>query len=250
MSKLNEFIAYLKEQVGQPYLWGGQHTKLTPSNYISVIAKREAKEENQKLVEAYCKKKFDSGIDVLYAYDCSGLGVYWLYNLQHIYKSDVNANTMMGRCVDLDTPEPPEKGWWVFRLDGKRAVHIGYMIDNEYLIEAKGRRYGVVVTKWREGDWDCWGIPKVFEDEIRGSVPVPDPDPEPEPEPKRYVKVNKGKSVFVRNADSKKGKILFTAHGNDRFPLIGIAPSGWYNIETKKGPAYITNLERYTTVTT
>ena len=250
MSKLNEFIAYLKEQVGQPYLWGGQHTKLTPSNYISVIAKREAKEENQKLVEAYCKKKFDSGIDVLYAYDCSGLGVYWLYNLQHIYKSDVNANTMMGRCVDLDTPEPPEKGWWVFRLDGKRAVHIGYMIDNEYLVEAKGRRYGVVVTKWREGDWDCWGIPKVFEDEIRGSVPVPDPDPEPEPEPKRYVKVNKGKSVFVRNADSKKGKILFTAHGNDRFPLIGIAPSGWYNIETKKGPAYITNLERYTTVTT
>ena len=250
MSKLNEFIAYLKEQVGQPYLWGGQHTKLTPSNYISVIAKREAKEENQKLVEAYCKKKFDSGIDVLYAYDCSGLGVYWLYNLQHIYKSDVNANTMMGRCVDLDTPEPPEKGWWVFRLDGKRAVHIGYMIDNEYLIEAKGRQYGVVVTKWREGDWDCWGIPKVFEDEIRGSVPVPDPDPEPEPEPKRYVKVNKGKRVFVRNADSKKGKILFTAHGNDRFPLIGIAPSGWYNIETKKGPAYITNLERYTTVTT
>ena len=106
-----------------------------------------------------------------------------------------------------------------------------------------------MVTKWREGDWDCWGIPKVFEDEIRGSVPVPDPDPEPEPEPKRYVKVNKGKSVFVRNADSKKGKILFTAHGNDRFPLIGIAPSGWYNIETKKGPAYITNLERYTTVT-
>ena len=83
---LNEFITYLNEQVGQPYLWGGQHTKLTPSNYISVIAKREAKEENQKLVETYCKKKFDSGIDVLYAYDCSGLGVYWLY----ISFNDVN----------------------------------------------------------------------------------------------------------------------------------------------------------------
>lgn len=250
MSKLNEFIAYLNEQVGQPYLWGGQHTKLTPSNYISVIAKKESKEESQKLVEAYCKKKFDSGIDVLYAYDCSGLGVYWLYNLQHLWKSDVNANTMMGRCVDLDTPEPPEKGWWVFRLDGKRAVHIGYMIDNEYLIEAKGRKYGVVVTKWREGDWDCWGIPKVFENDIRASVQIPEPDPdsEPEPEPKHYVKVNKGKSVNVRTADSKKGRILFTAHGNDQFSLIGIAPSGWYNIETKKGPAYITNLERYTTV--
>ena len=26
---IKEFIEYLKEQVGQPYLWGGQHTKLT-----------------------------------------------------------------------------------------------------------------------------------------------------------------------------------------------------------------------------
>lgn len=252
MNKLSEFISYLKEQVGQPYLWGGQHTKLTPSNYISVIAKKEALEANRIRVEKYCKKKFDSGIDTLYAYDCSGLGVYWLYNLKHIWSGDVNANTMMGRCVDLDTPEPPEKGWWTFRLDGKRAVHIGYMIDNENLIEAKGRDYGVAVTKFRLKDWDCWGIPKVFEDEIRANVPVPEPDEPEDPieEPKLYVQVNRGKSVFVRNADSKKGKILFTAHGKDRFPLIGIAPSGWYNIETKKGPAYITNLERYTTVTT
>lgn len=246
MTKLEEFIFYLKDQIGQPYLWGGQHTKLTPSNYISVITKKEAKEENQKLVEAYCKKKFDSGIDVLYAYDCSGLGSYWLYNLQHIYKCDVNANTMMGRCTDVGRTDPPEKGWWVFRLDGKRAVHIGYMIDNEYLIEAKGRKYGVMVTKWREKDWDCWGIPKVFEDEIRGNIP--DPDPEPDPEIKHIVRVNKGKSVNVRTSDSKKGRILFTAHGGDEFPLIDIAPSGWYHIETKKGPGYITNLERYTTL--
>ena len=251
MNKLEEFIIYLNEQIGQPYLWGGQHTKLTPSNYISVIEKKEAKEENQKLVENFCEKKFESGIDILYAYDCSGLGCYWLYNLQHLYKFDVNANTMMGRCVALDTPEPPEKGWWVFRLDGKRAVHIGYMIDNEYLIEAKGRKYGVVKTKWREKDWDCWGIPVIFEEEIRANVPVIEPDPvEPEdPEDsKLFVKVNKGKSVNVRTSDSKKGRILFTAHSNDQFPLIGIAPSGWYCIETKKGPAYITNLEKYTTV--
>lgn len=261
MSKLNEFISYLKEQVGQPYLWGGQHTKLTPSNYISVIRKKEQNRGGYKDGLSYeqaaidfCKKKFDAGAEVLYGYDCSGLGMYWLQNLNHLYKSDVNANTMMGRCVEIDTPEPPEKGWWVFRLDGKRASHIGYMIDNEYLIEAKGRKYGVVKTKWREKDWDCWGIPKVFENEIRASVPTVEPYPvepeDPVEDKKLFVKVLKGKSVNVRTSDSKKGRILFTAHGNDQFPLIGIAPSGWYNIETKKGPAYITNLERYTTVTT
>ena len=170
---LSEFIEYLKQQLGQPYLWSGQHTKLTPVNYKTVIAKKESKEENRKLVEQYCEKKFAEGIEVLYAYDCSGLGCYWLYNLKHLYKCDVNANTMMRRCELKD--DLPKKGWWVFRLDGKRAVHIGYMVDDQYLIEAKGRKYGVVKTLFKEKDWDKWGVPNVFKDEID--------NPEPEPKP-------------------------------------------------------------------
>ena len=55
-----------------------------------------------------------------------------------------------------------------------------------------------------------------------------------------------GKSVNVRNADSKKGKILFTAHRGDRFPFLAVAPSGWYEIDTKKGQGFITSLPRYT----
>lgn len=237
---LNEFIEYLHEQVGEPYLWGGQHTKLTPENYKSVIARREEKPENRLLVEQYCDKKFAEGAMVLYAYDCSGLGVYWLLSVAHLWKADVNANTMMHRCSDLDTAGPPAKGWWVFRLDDskKRAVHIGYMIDNEYLIESKGRKYGVCKTKFRANDWDVWGIPKVFEDEIR--------HPDPKPEPTGQVVEVIGGSVNVRNADSTKGRILFTAHRGDTFPYLGPAPSGWYTIDTKKGVGYITNLPRYT----
>ena len=181
---LKEFIDYLTDQIGQPYLWGGQHTKLTPDNYVRVIEKKEAGRGGYpdgtsyaQAVIDFCKKKFDAGASVLYAYDCSGLGVYWLLSVAHLWKADANANTMMHRCMDLDTAGPPAKGWWVFRLDDskKRAVHIGYMIDNEYLIEAAGRKYGVVKTKFRAHDWDAWGIPKVFEDEIRH------PDPKPEP---------------------------------------------------------------------
>lgn len=252
---LNDFIEYLKEQLGQPYLWGGQHTKLTPENYISVIEKREkGDKEKIEAVVAYCDKKFAQGSFTLFAYDCSGLGCYWLYNLQHLYKSDVNANTMMNRCIELDTPEPPMKGWWVFRLDGSRAVHVGYMIDDEYLIEAKGRAYGVVKTKWKEEDWDCWGIPLVFEDELVSSgdeddpVDIPEnPEDEPVVAPELIVKVLKG-SVNVRNSDSKKGKILFTAHAGNRFCLIDVAPTGWYHIKTYKGEAYITNREDLTAV--
>ena len=248
---LNEFISYLNEQVGQPYVWSGQHTKLTPDNYVSVINKKEANTGGYKggptYAQAaidYCKKLFDEGAEVLYAYDCSGLGVYWLYNLKHIWKSDVNANTMMHRCTDLDTAGPPGKGWWVFRLDDQKtkATHIGYMVDGEYLIEAKGRKYGLCKTKFWAHDWDCWGIPKVFADEIK--------NPEPTPQPTGAVVEVVGKSVYVRasdiSKDGKKGRVLFVAHRGDTYPYLGAAPSGWYTIDTKKGVGYITNLSRYT----
>ena len=238
---MDQFIEYLQEQLGQPYLWGGQHTKLTPENYKAVISRKETSEQHRRDAEAFCEEKFAEGATVLYAYDCSGLGCYWLYNLTHLYKCDVNANTMMHRC-ELRADETPKRGWWVFRLDGQRASHIGYMIDDEYLVEAKGRKYGVVKTRFRTKDWACWGIPKVFADELE---PQPEPSPEPQPEPQRFVEVVGG-SVNVRTADSKKGRILFTSHRGDRFPFVAVAPSGWYEIETRKGKAFITNLPKYT----
>lgn len=270
MSMTDDFISYLKDQIGQPYVWGGQHTKLTPENYVAVIRNKE-KRTNKKNWEddaneaiAFCKKKFDDGATVLYAYDYSGLGCYWLYNLKHLYSCDVNANTMMSRC-DLKT-ESPKKGWWVFRLSGRRASHIGYMIDDQYLVEAKGRKYGAVRTKFRSKDWACWGIPNVFKNDIEAlsesdkvEIPVDDEDGiiTPDNEPQMAVEVI-GNSVNVRDADNVDGNILFTAHSkngykakginhdSDMFCLIDIAPSGWYHIMTYKGEAYITNKEKYT----
>ena len=249
MKSLSNFIVYLQEQIGQPYLWGGQHTRLTPENYVSLIEKKEAGRGGYKDGESYaqaaiefCRKKFQTGAKVLYAYDCSGLGCYWLCNLTHLFKCDVNANTMMGRC--LLQKEPPQRGWWVFRLNGKRASHIGYMIDNQYLIEAKGRKYWVVITKFKAKDWACWGIPKVFEKEL-SPLPEPAPQPAPAPAPEQQVEVL-GQSVWVRKGDSTKGKKLFVANRGDRFPFLAVAPSGWYEIDTKKGPGFITSLPRYT----
>ena len=82
---------------------------------------------------------------------------------------------------------------------------------------------------------------------ILNDGPKADRDPEPTPpDPKDEMVEVVGKSVNVRNADSTKGRILFTAHRGDKFPFVGTAPSGWYQIETKKGTGYITNLPRYT----
>lgn len=246
---LNEFISYLNEQIGQPYLWGGQHTRLTPETYEAIINKREDGrggypngETYAEATIAFCEKKFNAGAEVLYAYDCSGLGCYWIYNLKKLWKSDINANTMMLRCDKVETE--PHKGYWVFRTDDKgKAVHIGYMIDGEYLVEAKGRRYGVVKTKYNVKDWNVVGIPDVFRDDIVNPEPQPEP-PEP-PKTKKIVAII-GKSVFVRKGDGVLSRIMFTAHKGNHFELIDIAESGWYHIETHKGDGYITNKPKYT----
>lgn len=245
MIMLNEFAQYLIDQIGQPYVWGGQHTKLTPDNYETVIRKKETTPKKADEAIAYCKKLFDAGAEVLYAYDCSGLGMYWLQNVKGIYKSDMNANSMMHKCVDLDTPEPPELGWWCFKMTNGRATHIGYMVDDTHVVEAKGRSYGVTKSVWREKDWNCWGIPKCFEDEIRHPEPQPDP-PEPDPpELKWYVEVL-GNSVRVRKKDNKLSRTVFIAHKGDLLPYVGPAPSGWYKINSDRGDGYITNKEKYT----
>lgn len=66
-------------------------------------------------------------------------------------------------------------------------------------------------------------------------------DPEPEPPEFGSVRV-KGKSVNVRSADSKAGKVLFVAHKGDSYPLEEISQNtGWYRIKTTFPVAYISN---------
>lgn len=77
-------------------------------------------------------------------------------------------------------------------------------------------------------------------------------DPRPGPEPS-YVEVV-GRSVRVRASDSVLGRTQFIAHneawykargiqhGNDTLPFVGIAPSGWYEVED----GFITNKPKYT----
>ena len=228
---LTEFILYLTEQLGEPYLWGGQHTKLTPSNYVKVITDKESDPKHRADAIAYCKKLFDAGATVLYAYDCSGLGMYWLQNVMHIYKNDMSANSMMKQC---DIVSSAKTGYWVFRTDNGKATHIGYMISDTELIEAKGRKYGVVKTKYNPAKWDVVGRPKCFNF-----------DPEPT---HKYVYV-KGNSVRVRAGNGTNTKCIGIAHKGDTFPCYGQADADphWYMIQYRGADAFITCNQRYTT---
>lgn len=81
-------------------------------------------------------------------------------------------------------------------------------------------------------------------DKAHDDDPEPEPEPEPTPEPPvewAYKVLVIGDRVNVRDSDSKAGDILFTARKGNRFDLIDFAPTGWYHIETYKGPGYISN---------
>ena len=236
-----EFIQYLIEQIGEPYMRGGQHTKLTPYNYIEVITKHEKNEDNRDAAIAYCKAKFDAGAEVLYAYDCSGLGMYWLENVMHIFKSDMNANSMMGQC---EIVSEPKKGYWLFRLNDGLATHIGYMVSYTEVIHAAGRKLGVIKVPYAKSFWHRIGKPKCF-----------DFDP-PEPKTHLYIRV-KGvikkdgkpqKSVNVRSGNGTSYPVVGVAHSTDCFPCCGQADAFpyWYEIEYKGQMAYITSNSRYT----
>ena len=212
--KLSEFIAYLEAQVGSAYVWGAQGQIVTADDYKSFIARRESDAANRAKAERYCEKRFAEGATELRCFDCSGLGMFYLQNVTGVYAHDMTANGMMGQCA---VQSEPKKGYWVFRTDSTgRATHIGYMVSDTELIEAKGRAYGVVRVKYKKSAWQVIGKPKCVEfDEPTGST----------------VEVI-GRSVNVRNEPNKTGQIIFTAHRGETFPLMGIASSGWYQIET------------------
>lgn len=170
-AQLNAFIAYLEQQwnfmtiggvtYGQPYVWGGQHLKLTPSTYISIINNKETDPDDRRNAKKYCKRLFDNGATVLYAYDCSGLGMYFWLDLQHEFDSDKTADGMMRSCTLY--PDTPKRGWWVFKLTSTgRAYHVGYMVDNTHVVEAYGRSEGVIKSVFSKSKWKKWGIPKIL----------------------------------------------------------------------------------------
>lgn len=233
--KLSEFNTYLNEQVGQPYVWGAQHLKLTESDYISIITRKESDPTYRASAIAFCKRLFDRGATVLYAYDCSGLGMYYLQNVKKVYSHDLSANGMMGLCELVDEPK---RGYWLFRVneDGK-ATHIGYMVSDTDLIEARGRAYGVVRRRYVKRDWHKVGKPSCIEFD------------EPKPDTHDYVKV-RGGSVRVREGNGTMFPSIGTAHRGDLLPCYGQADADpyWYEVDFNGKRGYISCNKRYTEV--
>ena len=102
------------------------------------------------------------------AFDCSGLGCYYLQNKMGVYKWDHTANDMYKECVKIAEKyrQPGDFVFAHFTEDGK-AGHVGYIDDEGMVVESKGRDDGVVRRDYEAGKWVCVGRPDVWEYEMK-----------------------------------------------------------------------------------
>lgn len=184
---LNGFLSYLEACVknGDIYVWGGQGQLATEAK----IKKMESNASNRKRALTKFRNNLKAGYKNMKMFDCSGLGMYWLQNLSKLSASDMTANGMKGKCKKLDKRQL-KKGDWVFKCyTNGRAYHIGYVVDDDLnVIEAKGRSWGVIKDKFENGDWNYYGRPSYFAEEIAGKPVEPTPPKPVEPDVPDSVK--------------------------------------------------------------
>lgn len=172
---LKDFIAYLEDQVKNHsiYIWGAQGQGYPTVNEAWIKSKESGLHQTNAL-KTYRAAVAAGYEKTLRAFDCSGLGAYWLYNLQGIIPSDKNSNGLMGMCT-LIQQNHVKKGDFVFKrytTGTKRAYHIGYVVDDDLnVIEARGRAYGVVKRPLSKGGWNEYGRPEFFKAEIEKDEP-------------------------------------------------------------------------------
>lgn len=159
--KADTFKEYLLEQVRNHsiYVWGAQGQK-KPTITEAWIRKKEKTKRNADRAIAHWKKEVEAGYgDVLRAFDCSGLGVYFFLK-RDLIDHDVNAEGLRRMCREIPKNQV-KTGDLAFRMQNGRAVHVGYAIDDTQLVEAKGRDDGVVFGKLSR--FDRFGRPPFFE---------------------------------------------------------------------------------------
>lgn len=230
ISLRDAFVQAVNEQVGKGiYVWGGNGEILDEmKDPFGWIERKETSAADAKRAIALYRKRVEAGFSDIRAFDCSGL-VYRALKDLGVLKADVSSRGLYALCRPIEESELIP-GDLVFHHDGKQIVHVGVSVGNEQ-IECKGRDDGVVRNKRRKGYWNRFGRLPAFEAEPTVAC----------------VKVLGG-SVRVREGGGTHTRCIGIVHKGERYPLLGRALSGWYQILWHGAEAYITNNTRYTEV--
>lgn len=184
--KISDFVKYLENEVDihSIYVLSGQGE--TICNILPDLTSKETTDRVDQILTLISQNlkqysrigKFD--MMTSHAFDCSGLGTYY-FILNDLLDYDTTADGLYKLCKPIDSSEL-KAGDMVFQ-QGEKTVeekdangkvvkktvkymhHVGYYVGNGYVIEAKGRKWGVVKTAFKGGGWTHCGRPKWWSDE-------------------------------------------------------------------------------------
>ena len=151
MSQKSKYISLLVKAVNNHaiYLWGAQGQKVNKDLTEDIIRKMETSEENANRVIRHIQMLEAYGwlTSKTKAYDCSGLVCYCLIACgREAQGFDATADQLFHKYPKVAILR---EGCLIHRK-GHIATYIGY----GYLIEDKGRDYGVVVSPFKADEWD------------------------------------------------------------------------------------------------
>lgn len=151
-----DFLAYLYDQIGSVYCWGGNGQAASDA----LIDAMETSSGNKRRAKTYLAKLRKAGVQDIKMYDCSGLISRWLQD-HGIAKSKRDCNGLWKMCdpIEKGTLQPLD---WAYRGTLDNKTHVGVYLGRGMVIECKGRDEGVVVRgiDATDGYWQFFGRPK------------------------------------------------------------------------------------------
>lgn len=135
-------VTWCHEKIGSAYVWGGNgQTNLTDSQIRSM----DTSITNAARSIAYIKALKDSGVSAYECFDCSGLISRYMQNNGKVYQKR-NCDHLWAMCTHLTAVDPAIliAGDLLFRGSDGDKYHVGVYVGDGWVIESRGRSYGVV----------------------------------------------------------------------------------------------------------
>lgn len=190
MAKTNSgLVAYVKAKVGC-YYWFGTFGQMA-SNALYQAKKAQ-------YARYYKASDFDDQIkNPKQVFDCAGLIKAYLwtdsiddvtpkYNAKQDYGATAfyNNSAVKGKISSFDKVP----GRLLYKGDSKTKSHVGVYIGDHLIVEAKGHKYGVIISKL-DSTWTHWSQSNLITDDTPAPQPepTPTPAPTPAPEPQGYT---------------------------------------------------------------
>jgi hypothetical protein len=184
MAKTNSgLVAYVKSKVGC-YYWFGCFGQM--SNQKGLLAAKKA-----QYPRYYKADDFDDQVrNPKQVFDCAGLIKAYLwtdsiddvtptYNSKQDYGATAfyNNASVKGKIASFDKVP----GRLVFKGANSKMEHVGVYIGDGKIAEAKGHKYGVIISNL-DASWTHWCQSNLITDDTPKPEPTPTPTPTPEPQ--------------------------------------------------------------------